>query len=53
MTDGIYQLRGFDISNLTLIRGKTGWIVVDPLTCREVAAAAMAFARQHLGDKPP
>jgi alkyl sulfatase BDS1-like metallo-beta-lactamase superfamily hydrolase len=52
VTDGIYQLRGFDIANITLIEGKTGWIVVDTLTCRESAAAAMAFARKHLGDKP-
>jgi len=52
VTDGIYQLRGFDIANMTLIEGKTGWIVVDTLTCREVAAYALAFARKHLGDKP-
>jgi alkyl sulfatase BDS1-like metallo-beta-lactamase superfamily hydrolase len=52
VTDGIHQLRGFDISNLTLIDGQTGWIVVDPLTARESAAAAMKFAREHLGDKP-
>ena len=52
MTEGIYQLRGFDIANMTLIEGNTGWIVVDPLTCRESAAAAITFARKHLGDKP-
>ena len=52
VADGIYQLRGFDISNMTLIEGKTGWIVVDPLTAREMATAAIAFARKHLGDKP-
>ena len=52
VTDGVYQLRGFDISNITLIEGKTGWIVVDTLTARESAAAAMAFAGKHLGNKP-
>jgi alkyl sulfatase BDS1-like metallo-beta-lactamase superfamily hydrolase len=52
VADGIHQLRGFDIANLTLIDGKSGWIVVDPLTARESATAAMKFARQHLGDKP-
>jgi alkyl sulfatase BDS1-like metallo-beta-lactamase superfamily hydrolase len=52
VTDGIYQLRGFDIANITLIEGKTGWIVVDTLTARESSTAAMAFARQHLGNKP-
>lgn len=50
--NGIWQLRGFDLANITLIEGKTGWIVVDTLTSRETAAAAMAFARQHLGNKP-
>jgi len=49
---GIWQLRGFDISNMSLIEGRNGWIVVDPLTAREAAAAAIAFARKHLGDKP-
>ena len=52
VTDGIYQLRGFDVANITLIEGNTGWIVVDAMTSRESAAAAMAFARQHLGNKP-
>ena len=52
VVDGVYQLRGFDIGNITLIEGKTGWIVVDALTCRETATAALAFARQHLGNKP-
>ena len=52
VTDGVYQLRGFDLANITIIEGKTGWIVVDALTSRESATAAMAFARQHLGNKP-
>jgi len=52
VTEGVYQLRGFDIANMTLIEGKSGWIVVDPLTARETALAAMAFAREHLGNKP-
>lgn len=52
VADGVYQLRGFDVANITLVEGKTGWIVVDALTSRESAAAAMAFARQHLGNKP-
>ncbi|HEU5295819.1 MAG TPA: alkyl sulfatase dimerization domain-containing protein [Burkholderiaceae bacterium] len=51
VTDGIYQVRGFDIANMTLVEGKTGFIVIDPLTCKESAAAAIAFARKHLGDK--
>lgn len=52
VTDGIYQVRGYDLSNLTLIRGDTGWILVDPLMSRETAAAALALARRHLGDAP-
>lgn len=46
---GIYQLRGFDLANSTLIRGETGWILVDPLTTLETTESAMAFAEQHLG----
>jgi alkyl sulfatase BDS1-like metallo-beta-lactamase superfamily hydrolase len=49
---GIHQLRGYDVSNMTLIEGRSGWIVVDPLTTRETAAAAIALARRHLGDRP-
>ena len=52
VTDGIYQLRGYDLSNMTLVEGHSGWIVVDPLTARETASAAFAFARQHLGNRP-
>ena len=50
--DGVYQLRGFDLANLTLIEGRTGWIVVDPLTAAESARYAMDFADRHLGKKP-
>jgi alkyl sulfatase BDS1-like metallo-beta-lactamase superfamily hydrolase len=49
---GIYQVRGYDVSNMTWIRGASGWIVVDPLTATETAAAALALARKHLGDAP-
>ena len=52
VSEGVYQLRGFDIANMTLIEGKKGWIVVDPLTARETSSAALAFANQHLGKKP-
>ena len=49
VTDRIFQLRGFDLANITLIEGQTGWIVVDALTSRQTAAFALSFARQHLG----
>jgi len=52
VTEGVYQLRGFDLSNMSIIEGQTGWIIVDPLTSKETAAAAIAFAREHLGNKP-
>lgn len=52
VAEGVYQLRGYDLATMSLIEGKNGWIVVDPLTTTETAARAMAFARQHLGDKP-
>ena len=48
---GIHQVRGYDVSNMTLIEGRSGWIVVDPLTTRETAAAAIALARRHLGER--
>ena len=52
VADGIYQVRGYDISNMTIIEGRTGWIVVDPLTTTQTAGAAIALARKHLGAKP-
>jgi len=52
VADGIYQVRGYDVSNMSWIRGKTGWIVVDPLSSRESAAAAVKLARKHLGEDP-
>lgn len=52
VTEGVWQLRGYDLSNMTLIQGQSGWIVVDPLTARETAARAFAFAQQHLGERP-
>ncbi|NND66662.1 MAG: MBL fold metallo-hydrolase [Halioglobus sp.] len=52
VTEGIYQVRGFDLANMTIIEGDTGWIIVDPLTAKETAAAAIAFAREHLEEKP-
>ena len=52
VTKGIYQVRGFDLSNMTLVEGDTGVIVIDPLVSAEVAAAALAFYREHRGDRP-
>ena len=48
----IWQVRGFDISNISFIKGDTGWIVFDPLVSKETAAAALAFANEKLGKRP-
>ena len=50
--DRIYQVRGFDLANISFIRSDTGWIVFDPLTTRETAAAALALVNEHLGPRP-
>jgi len=52
VTDRIYQIRGFDISNMTLIEGDRGVIVIDPLISTEVARAGLALYRQVRGDRP-
>jgi len=48
----IYQVRGFDLANITFIKGDTGWIVFDPLTAAETARAALKFANEKLGSRP-
>lgn len=50
--DGIYQIRSFDLANMTLIRGDTGWIIIDPLTCTETSRAGLELANKHLGERP-
>ncbi|MFE6979003.1 alkyl/aryl-sulfatase [Streptomyces sp. NPDC057682] len=52
VTEGIYQIRGFDLSNMTLIEGDTGVIIVDPLVSAECAAAGLALYRSQRGDRP-
>lgn len=52
VTDGIYQVRGYDLSNISFIRGDTGWIVVDPLITRETAAASLKLINDTLGERP-
>ena len=48
----MWQVRGFDISNMTVIKSKTGWILIDPLTTKETAAAALELVNAQLGDRP-
>lgn len=52
VTDKIYQIRGFDLSNITFIQGDKGWIVFDPLISPQTAKAALAFINQTLGERP-
>ncbi|MCG7198793.1 MBL fold metallo-hydrolase [Marinobacter pelagius] len=52
VTEGLYQVRGYDLANMSIIESDTGWILVDPLTARETASKAFLFAREHLGEKP-
>lgn len=49
---GIYQIRGFDLANISFIKGDTGWIVIDPLTVKETARAALKFINEKLGERP-
>ncbi|MFQ2290930.1 alkyl/aryl-sulfatase [Aeromonas enteropelogenes] len=52
VTDKIYQIRGFDLSNITFIQGDKGWIVFDPLISPQTAKAALAFINKTLGERP-
>ena len=52
VSDGIYQVRGADLSNMTLVESDHGVIVIDPLISQECAAAALALYRAHRGDRP-
>ena len=49
---GVWQARGYDISNITFIAGDTGWIIIDPLTAEPCAKACLDLANAHLGERP-
>ncbi|TDD11079.1 MBL fold metallo-hydrolase [Nonomuraea deserti] len=52
VTSGVYQVRGLDLSNMTLVEGDRGVVVIDPLISTECAAAALKLYRAHRGDRP-
>ncbi|MGK7906379.1 MAG: alkyl/aryl-sulfatase [Synechococcus sp.] len=52
LPDRIYQVRGFDLANITFIKSDTGWIVFDPLTSKETARAALELINEQLGERP-
>ncbi len=49
---GVYQVRGFDLANMTILEGDTGIVIIDPLMFTETAQAALALYRAHRGDRP-
>ena len=49
---GLYQVRNFDLSNITFVKGKSGWIVFDPLVSVETARAAKELVDKHLDTLP-
>lgn len=52
VTDRIYQVRGFDLANMTIIKGNTGWIIIDCLGSAETAEAALQFVENYFGEIP-
>ena len=52
MTDGVYQVRGLDLSNMTLVEGERGVIVIDPLISTETARAGLELYYRHRGRRP-
>lgn len=53
VADGVWQVRGYDVSNITFMAGADGgWLVIDPLTNAPCAAAALELANRHLGERP-
>ena len=50
--DKIYQVRGYDLANISFIKSEKGWIVFDPLTAKETAAAALKVINEQLGERP-
>jgi alkyl sulfatase BDS1-like metallo-beta-lactamase superfamily hydrolase len=52
LPDRIYQVRGFDLANISFVKSDTGWIVFDPLTAKETAAAALQLVNEQLGERP-
>jgi alkyl sulfatase BDS1-like metallo-beta-lactamase superfamily hydrolase len=50
--EGVYQVRGFDLANISFVKGDTGWIIFDPLTAEETARAALELVNEKLGKFP-
>jgi alkyl sulfatase BDS1-like metallo-beta-lactamase superfamily hydrolase len=50
--EGVYQVRGFDLANISFVKGDTGWIIFDPLTSKETARAALELVNKEIGEFP-
>ncbi len=48
----IYQVRGYDLANISFLRGEKGWVVIDPLTSKETARAALQFINEKIEERP-
>ncbi|WP_432695003.1 alkyl/aryl-sulfatase [Marinobacterium sp. YM272] len=52
VVDGVWQIRGYDYANMTIVRGEKGWIIIDPLICEESSAAGLKLVNDTLGYRP-
>ncbi|MEY2853951.1 MAG: hypothetical protein RL030_1083, partial [Pseudomonadota bacterium] len=52
VVERVYQVRGYDLANMTIVEGDTGIIIIDPLLAVETSRAALELYRQHRGDRP-
>ncbi|MBL0721382.1 MAG: MBL fold metallo-hydrolase [Sulfurovum sp.] len=52
VSENVYQVRGFDLSNISFVKGKTGWIIIDPLVSAETAKASLDLINKELGYRP-
>ena len=52
VTDGIYQVRGESLANVTFVESDTGYVVIDPLTTVETAVYALNLLYEHVGERP-
>lgn len=52
VAEGVWQARGYDISNITFLAGDDGWVIIDPLTTSFTAAACLDLANRTLGERP-
>ena len=52
VTEGVWQARGYDLSNITFIAADSGWLIIDPLTSEECARACLELANNTLGERP-